>query len=415
MRFRHALILVLVGAVLAALAPAPIARAQTVGSQALPVLQTGNHVVEEPFRSFILAHGGLEWSGPPLSAEFYDAETRAYVQYFSYVRLERRGDSVELAPLGRLYTAGRQDEAPFHPVAPDAPDTHERVFVAATGHTLGGAFAWHHSRHGGVSLLGYPISEEFYEAQPDGSTLLVQYFERARLSYHPEHAGSDHEVQRAPLGAWLVAAMAPATAIAPQPLNLLASASMRYRAGGSSGANIELAAARLNGALLAPGAELSFLRSLGGISTAGGFRPGPGIVGGQVVETMVGGGVCVVATLLYRAAWEAGLPITERRGHSRWLTSFADRPGLDAAVADPGLDLRIRNDTGAPIYLLVTARGGHATLSLWGRGDGRSVTLGAPQVRRGDPLLVTNTRVIRAPNGALLRSERVVSAYRPAR
>jgi hypothetical protein len=318
---------------------------------------------------------------------------------------------VELARLGSEYTTGRQDEAPFRPVAPDLPDASERVFFAATGHTLGGAFAWYHSRHGGLSLLGYPISEEFYEVQPDGSPLLVQYFERARLSYHPEYAGSEHAVQRAPLGAWL----APAAASAPQPLKLLASASTRYRAGSSSGANIELAAARLNGAVLAPGTEFSFLRTLGGISAASGFRPGPGIVGGQVVETMVGGGVCVVATLLYRAAWEAGLPITERRGHSRWLVSFADRPGLDAAVADPGLDLRIRNDTGAPLYLVVTARGGHATLRLWGRGDGHVVTLGAPQVRGSDPLTVINTRVVHAPNGALLRSERVLSVYRLAR
>ncbi|MCX7791383.1 MAG: VanW family protein [Chloroflexaceae bacterium] len=412
---RHSLILVLVAAVIVASVPPPIARAQTARLPALPVIEAGAHVVEEPFRSFILAHGGLEWSGQPLSAEFYDAESRAYVQYFTYVRLERRGDTVELARLGSLYTADRQDEAPFHPVAPVQFNASERVFVPATGHTLGGAFAWYHSRHGGTSLLGYPISEEFYEIQPDGSPLLVQYFERARLSYHPEHAGSDNDVQRAPLGAWMVAATAPAAAVSPQPLKPLASASMRYRVGSSSGANIELASARLNGVVLAPGTELSFLRTLGDISAASGFRPGPGIVGSQVVENMVGGGVCVVATLLYRAAWEAGLPIAERRGHSRWLTAFADRPGLDAAVADPGLDLRIRNDTGAPLYLVVTARGGHATLTLWGRGDGRVVTLGAPQVGRGDPLTVVTTRLIRASSGELLRSERVVTTYRLAR
>ncbi|MCS6879964.1 MAG: VanW family protein [Oscillochloridaceae bacterium] len=410
---RHSLILTLVAAILAAFAPAPLARAQT-ARPALPVLEAGDHVVEEPFRSFILAHGGLEWSGQPLSAAFYDAEAHAYVQYFTYVRLERRGDRVELASLGRLYTADRQDETPFRPVAPAALDASERVFIAATGHTLGGAFAWYHGQHGGAALLGHPISEEFYETQPDGSRLLVQYFERMRLSYHPEHAGSDKEVQRAPLGAWLVEAMAPAAALAPQSLKVLASASMRYHAGSGSGANIELAAARLNGAILAPGTELSFLRTLGGISAARGFRPGPGIVGGQVVENIVGGGVCIVATLLYRAAWEAGLPVTERRGHSRWLATFADRPGLDAAVADPGLDLRIRNDTGAPLYLVVTARGGNVTLSLWGRGDGRAVTLGAPQVSRGASLTVLNTRVVRAGSGALLRSERVVTMYRLA-
>ncbi|HUY99349.1 MAG TPA: L,D-transpeptidase, partial [Thermomicrobiaceae bacterium] len=37
--------------------------------------------------------------------------------------------------------------------------------------------------HGGLEILGYPISEEFRQ---NGVT--VQYFERARLEYHPENA-----------------------------------------------------------------------------------------------------------------------------------------------------------------------------------------------------------------------------------
>lgn len=404
--------LILAVAVLAALWPRTVAHAGTSLPTALPVLSGGGYVVEEPFRSFILAHGGLERFGQPLSDAVYDPEERISVQYFTYARLERRGNTVQLTRLGSMYAAGRESEPPFWPVPVEDALESDRVYVAETRHTLGGAFGWYHQRHGGVPLLGYPISEEFYEPQPDGSLLLVQYFERVRLSYHPELAGSVGEVQRAPLGAWLAEQKAHLLNAPRRPLEPLASATIRYRAGSAAGANIELAAARLNGVVVAPGAELSFLRTLGSISLAAGFKPGPGILGGTVVETMVGGGVCTVATLLYRAAWKAGLPISERRGHSRWLDAFADWPGMDAAVADPGLDLRIRNDTGAPLYVIASAQHGRATVTLWGRSDGRSVTLGAPKVHNGTTALsVTNTRVIRAANGAVLRHERVESTY----
>ncbi len=405
-------ILALVVAVLVAFMPTGVAGARPAFPPALPVLEAGGFLVEEPFRSFILAHGGLAYFGQPLTDEFFDDELGAHVQYFSYARLERRGTQVHLSRLGSMHAAGREAEPPFQWVAADAPITPERYYVPESGHTLGGAFAWYFERNGGVSLLGHPISEEFDETQPDGGTLLVQYFERARLSYHPAPAPPAGAVQRAPLGAWLAETRVPLPRRVPgRPLIELGNATMRYQPGSASGANIELAASRLNATIVEPGAVVSFLAAVGGISAAAGFRPGPGIAGGEVVEDMIGGGVCVVSTLLYRAAWNAGLPVIERRGHSLWLAAFSDRPGMDAAVIDPGQDLRVRNDTGAPIYLVATARGGQVSLSLWGRGDGRITRPGAPQVRDGETVQVVNTRVVRAAGGELLRNERVVSLY----
>ena len=44
-------------------------------------------------------------------------------------------------------------------------------------------------------------SDEFYEHHPTTENLhAVQYFESARFEYHPEHAGTPHEVQLGLLG-----------------------------------------------------------------------------------------------------------------------------------------------------------------------------------------------------------------------
>lgn len=54
-------------------------------------------------------------------------------------------------------------------------------WFAETGHTLAYAFGLFWEQHGGVPILGYPLSEVFVE---DGRP--VQYFERTRLEWHAE-------------------------------------------------------------------------------------------------------------------------------------------------------------------------------------------------------------------------------------
>ncbi|HEU5422159.1 MAG TPA: hypothetical protein VFU72_01335, partial [Nitrolancea sp.] len=79
-------------------------------------------------------------------------------------------------------------------------------YVAATGHSLCGAFRdeWHAhgldlgdrglSQRESLALFGYPISEPFTDP---GSGLMVQYFERARFESRPDNpAGWQVELGR---------------------------------------------------------------------------------------------------------------------------------------------------------------------------------------------------------------------------
>ena len=58
---------------------------------------------------------------------------------------------------------------------------------------------------GGPDLFGYPVSPILLDATPTGMPVYVQYFERARLEYHPHNSGTGYEVQLTPLGLELYA------------------------------------------------------------------------------------------------------------------------------------------------------------------------------------------------------------------
>jgi hypothetical protein len=91
----------------------------------------------------------------------------------------------------------------FQPVPATASST-DRLFFPETSHTLGGGFRTYWETYGGVTIFGFPISEEFDEVSAtDGATYTVQYFERNRFEYHPEHKGTPYEVQLGLLGSIL--------------------------------------------------------------------------------------------------------------------------------------------------------------------------------------------------------------------
>jgi uncharacterized protein DUF4397 len=84
---------------------------------------------------------------------------------------------------------------------PSVANTDTKVFYAATGHTLGGAFKTYWEQHGGLEQFGYPITEEYQEVSlTDGKTYTTQYFERARFEEHPENKGTQYEVLQGLLG-----------------------------------------------------------------------------------------------------------------------------------------------------------------------------------------------------------------------
>lgn len=152
--------------------------------------------------------------------------------------------------------------------------------------------------------------------------------------------------------------------------------------------NIKLASSKFNGVLIAPGETLSFNKTLGDVSKVTGYQQAYIIKDGQTVLGD-GGGVCQVSTTFFRAALNAGLPITERRGHSYRVSYYEQgfSPGLDATVFDPTTDLKIKNDT--QNYILVQTifneKEYKLTFNLYGTGDGRISVVGKPIIKEVSP------------------------------
>jgi hypothetical protein len=74
-------------------------------------------------------------------------------------------------------------------------------FFPETGHHLDGVFLQYWQKNGGLAQFGYPISDEIIEPDPnDGRARIVQYFERNRFEYFPEHTGTPYTVQLGRLG-----------------------------------------------------------------------------------------------------------------------------------------------------------------------------------------------------------------------
>ena len=153
---------------------------------------------------------------------------------------------------------------------------------------------------------------------------------------------------------------------------------------GSSAArrkNIEVAVQKFDNTVIRPGKVFSFNRLLESVAPEQGFVPELVIKGNQTVKEL-GGGVCQLSTSVFRAAYQAGLPILSRKAHSYAVPYY--RPiGLDAAIYLGGADLRFRNDTDAPITLRTWIDEQEVLqVALYGRSDGRVVALQGPQVSR---------------------------------
>ena len=124
--------------------------------------------------------------------------------------------------------------------------------------------------------------------------------------------------------------------------------------------------------------EDRLVKALGAVDESHGYLPELVIKEGKTIPEF-GGGLCQVATTLFRAALATGLPITERQNHS-YRVSYYEPAGTDAAVYDPQPDVRFINDTGN--YVLIQTRTAKNDLyfEFWGVKDGRQATTTAPTI-----------------------------------
>jgi vancomycin resistance protein YoaR len=162
--------------------------------------------------------------------------------------------------------------------------------------------------------------------------------------------------------------------------------------------NIERAVDLLNGWMLAPGQEYSYVNLIGEITEDNGFEVGLGIVadpenpGAVVTAPVVGGGICQVSTTIYQSAFWAGLPFTERWAHPYWIQTYGQAPtgmkGLDAMVnieTEPSewattLDMRFVNTTDHWIAIEMVADGSNVTSRILGTDPGWDVEVTGPEV-----------------------------------
>ncbi len=125
--------------------------------------------------------------------------------------------------------------------------------------------------------------------------------------------------------------------------------------------NVELAAQRINGVVVQPGAGFSFSQTILPRTSANGYVTAPIFVSGKK-GTGIGGGVCQVSSTLYAAMVTVGLPATERHPHSLPVDYLPK--GLDATIAGNYLDLKFTNIYAQPLVIQASASEGRLVVTL---------------------------------------------------
>jgi len=150
--------------------------------------------------------------------------------------------------------------------------------------------------------------------------------------------------------------------------------------------NITVGASKLNGLLIAPGEEFSTVDSIGSVSAEQGYTKEYVIKDNKSVKEY-GGGLCQIATTLFRATLNAGLPITERANH-RYVVGYYGA-GLDATIYGPHPDLRFVNDTEQYLLLQSRVKGTDLIFEFYGKKDGRKAETSEPILTDRIPAPVT--------------------------
>ena len=178
---------------------APPAPLPNTGVEAAPVTfpETG-YSLDGEFLAYWQAHGGLPVFGYPIdSARQLDGRVS---QWLERARFELHPENA--APyhvlLGRLGVEALARQGRPWQTLPKAAPTAPHYF-RETGHAIAHEPFWKYwTSHGleldgrrgtsyaeSLALFGYPISEAHMERNANGDRVLTQWFERARLEYHP--------------------------------------------------------------------------------------------------------------------------------------------------------------------------------------------------------------------------------------
>jgi vancomycin resistance protein YoaR len=193
------------------------------------------------------------------------------------------------------------------------------------------------------------------------------------------------------------------------PLSLISEGETQFR--GSTAErfqNIRRASEQFKGVVVPPKATFSFLAELGPVTIANGYSESWVIYGNKTILGP-GGGVCQVATTLFRAAFYGGFPIVERTPHSYRISRYEPPVGLDAAVFSPNTDLKFTNDMETPIIITneIDETKGIIYFRIYGKTINRKVFIEnnetSREIKAGDPILEADPKL--APGDKVLVEE----------
>jgi vancomycin resistance protein YoaR len=212
-------------------------------------------------------------------------------------------------------------------------------------------------------------------------------------------------------------------------LKLQSSFTTNFPISPSRHANIATGSAQFDGVVIMPGQTFSFWELLGPVTVERGYAYAGAIIENRSDENVIGGGLCQVSTTMFNAISKLGYEIVERHEHGYLIERYPI--GLDAAVFDPGVDFRWKNDTSTPAFLWSWVGDTSVTFDVWTMPTGRTVTFSDPVQRNfvdvpkdqlADPAFpkgyairgrdVIRTRTV-VENGTVLHQDTFFSHYAP--
>jgi vancomycin resistance protein YoaR len=147
--------------------------------------------------------------------------------------------------------------------------------------------------------------------------------------------------------------------------------------------NIQTAAKRFDGLVIAPNEEFSFTTVLGPVDGEHGYKEEL-VIRDNETKPEFGGGICQVSTTVFRGAIFTGMKITQRHNHS-YPVHYYIPTGFDATVYVPKPDLRFINNTPGYVLLAVKTEGTELVFDYYGTKDGRTVEMEGPFVTDRQP------------------------------
>ena len=128
--------------------------------------------------------------------------------------------------------------------------------------------------------------------------------------------------------------------------------------------NVSQAAKYMDGKILKPGEIFSMNETIKERTTKNGYVKGIYIGEGGRFDFGLGGGVSIITSATWNAAFYAGLERIEQRAHSVHIARYP--AGLEATVSWPRLDLKFRNNTNNNILIKALPERDGITISMYG-------------------------------------------------